>query len=64
MKDDMYIPNGEVQGGQDIPDAGNKTGGEDFYGADVSPDATNSMGKMSGTKSDPMDARCSTTKIK
>lgn len=44
--------NDDVRGdSKSIPDRGTSTGVDDTYGADLSPDATNSQGKMSGTKS-------------
>lgn len=68
MKDDNYIPSGNLQGDtKAMPDAGNTTGmNGDSYGCDLSTDATNSMGGMGGsTKSDPMmeNCNCKPTKI-
>lgn len=53
-KNDMYRPTGELQGDtKPMPDRGTGTGlNGDTYGADIGVDATNSMGRMSGTKSD------------
>lgn len=57
MKDSNYIPTGELQGDtKGMPDRGTKTGmNGDTYGASLDPDATNSMGGISGsTGSDAM----------
>lgn len=56
MKDGKYIPNGDLQGDtKGMPDRGTSTGlNGDTYGADISGDATNSMGGMSDTGSDDM----------
>lgn len=49
MKECNYKPNGEVQGdSRAMPDRGVSTGLSDSYGADLSGDATNSMGKIGG----------------
>lgn len=58
MADCNYRPCGELMGDtKPMKDRGTKTGFTgDTYGADVSTDATNSMGKIkSSTKSDPAD---------
>lgn len=55
MKDqDIYMPNGEVQGdNKAIPDRGTGTGVSDTYGADLTIGATNRIGGItSDTKSD------------
>lgn len=47
MKECNYKPNGEVQGdSRSMPDRGVSTGMSDSYGADLSGDATNSMGRI------------------
>lgn len=38
-----------------LPDQGTRTGVGSDYGADLGPDATNSQGRLTGTKSNPMD---------
>lgn len=55
--DNEYTPNGQLQGDTSpMPDRGTSTGVSDSYGADLSEDATNSMGSITGaTKSDGMD---------
>ncbi len=53
MKSGSYHPNGELQGDtKPMPDRGTSTGVTDTYGADIGQDATNSMGRLDGTKSD------------
>ena len=54
MNDYCYKPSGELQGDtKPMRDKGTATGVHDTYGADLSPDATNSMGGISGsTQSD------------
>lgn len=49
--------NDDVRGdSKPMPDKGTGTGfNGDTYGADVSGDATNTQGKVQGTKSDPVD---------
>lgn len=53
----FYRPSGQLQGDtKEMPDRGVKTGVTDTYGADLSGDATNRMGSMSGSaKSDKPD---------
>lgn len=55
MEDCCYKPNGELQGDtKPMPNRHSRTGlNGDTYGADISPDATNSTGGLRGaTKSD------------
>lgn len=54
---DKYIPSGQLQGDTAaMPDRGTGTGmNGDSYGADLSPEALNRMGSITGSsKSDPM----------
>lgn len=53
-------PTGELMGdSKPMPDRGSSTGVTDTYGADLSPTATNGMGRITGaTRSDPMDRNC------
>lgn len=54
---DLVSPTGKVEGAPGgIPSRGVTTGVTDTYGADLTGDATNRMGSMSGaTKSDPAE---------
>lgn len=57
MNDDKYIPSGKLMGDTSpMPDRGTGVGmAGDSYGADLSQDATNRMGSITGAaKSDPM----------
>lgn len=56
-KSGMYHPSGDLQGDdKGMPDRGTKTGmNGDTYGASLDVDATNTIGKMTGTDSDPID---------
>lgn len=64
MSESNYRPSGELQGdARAMPDRGNGTGmsGQptDMGGMSINPDATNSIGSMTGDcKSDPMDECC------
>lgn len=62
MKDANYKPDGTgvVMGDtRAMPDRGTGTGfNGDSYDADTSQEATNGMGKISGTKSNPADQCC------
>jgi len=49
---------GNMQQPGAMPNKGVSTGLSDTYGADTSVDATNSMGKIGGTKSDPAMEYC------
>jgi hypothetical protein len=52
------MPTGKLQGDtKPMPDRGTGTAVTDTYGADLSQDAQNRKGKMSGTDSDPHDKR-------
>lgn len=58
MSNTNYHPSGELQGdSKGMPDKGTGTGlNGDTYGADISGDSTNNLGKAGGTGSDPRDA--------
>ncbi len=57
MKNDQYIPNGELQGDdKPMPNQGTDTGVTDTYGADLGQNATNRTGSIVGSsKSDGME---------
>lgn len=44
---------------KEVPDRGTSTGVTDTYGAELGGDATNSSGRLTGTRSDPVD-QCKT----
>lgn len=60
MSDTNNRPTNEIRGDdRAIPDRGSKSGVTDTYGADLSPDAKNGIGGISGsTKSDPALDNC------
>lgn len=57
MKNDQYMPDGQLQGDdKPMPNQGTSTGVTDTYGADLSQGADNRIGSIAGAaKSDDKD---------